>query len=159
MQKSLKILIFGRLSSPSPFQGEGRVRLFPKFLFSVIFIIFGGLAFVSTARAVYPVAGRRKLLLAGLLLPLFILFGGLAFAAPAYGATEFVSIVDPDNGAGTSWTSLSAWEQNTQTDLSTSTTKVFSLSSASGTFAVGSLLSAILRALPPRQLIVPLRKF
>jgi len=63
-----------------------------------------------------------------------------AITKSAHAATEFVSIVDPDNGAGTSWTSLSAWEQNTQTDLSTSTTKVYSISSASGTFAVGSAL-------------------
>ena len=75
-----------------------------------------------------------------LLFSIVIFIACFAVAKTAYAVTEFVSIVDPDNGAGTSWTSLSAWEQNTQTDLSTSTTKVFSISSASGTFAVGSAL-------------------
>ena len=62
---------------------------------------------------------------------------GLAFLAAhhVYAATEFISIIDPDNGAGTSYTSLFDWEQNVQSDLATTTTKVFSFNplTASGT--------------------------
>jgi len=64
-----------------------------------------------------------------------LIFFGLIFATPAYGATEFVSIIDPDNGVGTDYTSLSAWEAAIQADLSTSTTKVFSVSSSTGAMA------------------------
>ena len=76
-------------------------------------------------------------------IPLKILFiscllvGGFFIVKPAYAATEFISIVDPDNGSGTNFTSLSVWESSTQADLATTTTKTFSISSASGTFAVG----------------------
>ncbi|MFA5813960.1 MAG: right-handed parallel beta-helix repeat-containing protein, partial [Patescibacteria group bacterium] len=64
-----------------------------------------------------------------------LLVGGFFVAKTAYGATEFTSIIDPDNGAGTDYTSLSAWEAAVQSDLSTSTTKVFSVSSSTGAMA------------------------
>ncbi|MCK4945339.1 MAG: hypothetical protein KAS59_03650, partial [Alphaproteobacteria bacterium] len=51
------------------------------------------------------------------------------------GLAEFVSIVDPDNGAGTDYTSLSAWESNNQADLTVDTTLVFSHSGITGTIA------------------------
>lgn len=46
--------------------------------------------------------------------------------ADEYMPVEFVSIVDPGNGAGTEYTSLTAWEAGVQTDLTAATTKVFS---------------------------------
>jgi hypothetical protein len=59
--------------------------------------------------------------------------GGFFVAGNVFAATEFVSIIDPDSGAGTDFSSLSAWEGVVQADLSTSTTKVFSYGTASGT--------------------------
>jgi len=50
-------------------------------------------------------------------------------------ATEFVSIIDPDNGAGTDYTSLNAWEAAIETDLATTTTLVFSITGHIGTTA------------------------
>ncbi len=41
-------------------------------------------------------------------------------ASTAQAATEFVSIIDPDNGPGTDYTSLAAWEAANQADLTTS---------------------------------------
>ena len=59
---------------------------------------------------------------------------GLAFSAQAVNAaTEFISTIDPDNAAGTDYTSLSAWEGAVQADLTSASTSVFSYSTASGT--------------------------
>ncbi|MCK5590542.1 MAG: hypothetical protein KAI72_01180, partial [Candidatus Pacebacteria bacterium] len=51
------------------------------------------------------------------------------------GLAEFVSIVDPDDAAGTDYISLSSWESNNQTDLSATTTLVFSHSGITGTIS------------------------
>ncbi len=49
------------------------------------------------------------------------------FALPsvAYGATEFISVVDPGNGTDTDYTSLNVWETGVETDLTAATTQVF----------------------------------
>jgi len=49
--------------------------------------------------------------------------------------TEFISVVDPDNGTGTDYTTLSAWEAAVQTDLTATTTKVFSHGGITGAIA------------------------
>ena len=49
----------------------------------------------------------------------------LGFVNRAYGATEFVSVVDTGNGTGTDYTSLNAWETGVQTNLTAATTLVF----------------------------------
>jgi len=49
----------------------------------------------------------------------FILVLLLALVVNCLAATEVVKIVDPDNGAGTDYTSLSAWEAGEQKDLVT----------------------------------------
>ncbi|MCK5592452.1 MAG: hypothetical protein KAI72_10900, partial [Candidatus Pacebacteria bacterium] len=48
------------------------------------------------------------------------------------GLAEFVSIVDPDDAAGTDYTSLSSWESNNQADLTAVTTMVFSHAGITG---------------------------
>ncbi|MCK4945950.1 MAG: hypothetical protein KAS59_06785, partial [Alphaproteobacteria bacterium] len=53
----------------------------------------------------------------------------------AFSVAEFVSIVDPDSGAGTDYTSLASWESNNQVDLSAATTLVFSHSGITGIIA------------------------
>ncbi|MCK5591548.1 MAG: hypothetical protein KAI72_06300, partial [Candidatus Pacebacteria bacterium] len=50
----------------------------------------------------------------------------------SFGVAEFVSIIDPDDGAGTDYTSLSSWESNNQADLSVATTLVFSHAGITG---------------------------
>jgi len=57
----------------------------------------------------------------------------LVLVNQAEAATDFVSVIDPGNGAGADYTSLSAWEAAVQSDLMVATTKVFSWSIASGT--------------------------
>ncbi len=68
-----------------------------------------------------------------------VIFAFLFLLLPniSYGATEFVSIIDPDNGDTTDYTSLSAWESAVQTDLTATTTLVFSVSSSTGTTTDG----------------------
>jgi len=56
----------------------------------------------------------------------------------ASAATEFVAIVDPDNGPSTSFTSLSSWETAVQCDLTAATTLVFSHSGITGSIANGA---------------------
>ncbi|MCK5591170.1 MAG: hypothetical protein KAI72_04370, partial [Candidatus Pacebacteria bacterium] len=51
------------------------------------------------------------------------------------GLAEFVSIIDPDDGAGTDYTSLSSWEANNQADLTSTTTLVFSHAGITGTIS------------------------
>ena len=55
--------------------------------------------------------------------------------ADQFEPTEFISIVDPDNGTGTDYTSLSAWETGVQADLTAATTKVFSHGGIIGSIA------------------------
>lgn len=53
-------------------------------------ILFTLMLFISLpkiSRAVYPVAGRKKLSLSGFLFTLFVIFTSLFIALPAYGAT------------------------------------------------------------------------
>ncbi|MCK9378913.1 MAG: hypothetical protein M0P97_02090, partial [Candidatus Moranbacteria bacterium] len=56
----------------------------------------------------------------------------------AHGATEFISVIDPDNGSGTDYTSLSAWEAANQVDLTAATTLVIAGSLTRGTIADGT---------------------
>ena len=63
----------------------------------------------------------------------------LFFSRNVFAATEFVSIVDPDNGSGTDYTSLSAWETGVQTDLTSSATRVF-FGTKTGTIADNTAL-------------------
>ncbi|MFA7466613.1 MAG: hypothetical protein WCZ08_04365, partial [Parcubacteria group bacterium] len=49
----------------------------------------------------------------------------LAFFNTASAATEFISIIDPDNGAGTDYTYLALWEYYVNSDLTSSATQVF----------------------------------
>lgn len=80
-----------------------------KLKFKIIFLAILFLAFFGMAKnseAVYPVAGRRKFLLAGFLFAFFILFSDFSFALPAYGANWYVR-PSGGSGAGTSWTN--AW--------------------------------------------------
>ena len=81
----------------------------------------------------FAYANRRSLAsLGALLFAVILLFG---FSTPVKAATQFIAIVDPDSGAGTSYSSLYAWEENVQSDLTSATTSVFSFDSttASGT--------------------------
>ncbi len=55
----------------------------------------------------------------------------------AAGEVEFVSIIDPDNGAGTDYTSLTSWESSVQVDLTAFTTKVIAGSMTAGSIADG----------------------
>ncbi|MCK5211341.1 right-handed parallel beta-helix repeat-containing protein, partial [Candidatus Parcubacteria bacterium] len=68
---------------------------------------------------------------------LFIVITVLA-ARDVSASTEFIAIVDPDSGPGTSFTTLDAWETAVQCDLTATTTLVFSYSTASGTVADGA---------------------
>ena len=56
----------------------------------------------------------------------------------AQAATEFTSTIDPDNAEGTDYSSLSAWEQAVQTDLTATTTLVFSITGHIGTTTDGA---------------------
>ena len=56
---------------------------------------------------------------------------------PVHGATEFISIIDPDDGVGTDFTSLSAWEATVQSDLTSATTSVFSYATTTDNLASG----------------------
>ncbi len=67
----------------------------------------------------------------------FFVFGG----SVAYAATEFISTIDPDNGEGADYTSLSAWEQAVQTDLTASTTLVFAITGHIGTTTDGAIIT------------------
>ncbi len=51
---------------------------------------------------------------------------------------EFVSVIDPGNGAGTDFDSLSEWNTIVHADLTVPTTRVFSWSTASGTVPDGA---------------------
>ncbi len=53
-------------------------------------------------------------------------------------ATEFVATVDPGNGAGTDFTSLSTWESSIQADLTAANTMVFSFSTSTGIMPIGT---------------------
>ena len=53
-------------------------------------------------------------------------------------ATEFISIVDPDNAVGTDYTSLSAWEAAIKTNLTATSTLVFSITNNIGTTTDGA---------------------
>ncbi|MCK4944876.1 MAG: hypothetical protein KAS59_01270, partial [Alphaproteobacteria bacterium] len=53
----------------------------------------------------------------------------------SFGVAEFVSIIDPDDGVGTDYTSLSSWESNNQVDLTVATTLVFSHAGIMGIIA------------------------
>ena len=55
-----------------------------------------------------------------------------------FAATEFISVIDPDNGSGTDYTSLSAWEAANQVDLTAATTLVIAGSLTRGTIADGT---------------------
>jgi co-chaperonin GroES (HSP10) len=49
--------------------------------------------------------------------------------------TEFESIIDPDNGTGTDYTSLNSWESNVQADLTTNATRVYAGAVTTGSIA------------------------
>ncbi len=68
------------------------------------------------------------------------LAGGFTYWDPP---VEFVSVIDPDNASGTDYTSLSAWENAVQSDLTDLTTTVFSYNpnTASGTMPDGFLVT------------------
>ncbi|MFH0891344.1 MAG: right-handed parallel beta-helix repeat-containing protein [Candidatus Falkowbacteria bacterium] len=70
-----------------------------------------------------------------LLISFVLIIGIFYFGQTAFGATEFISWIDPDSGAGTSYTSLYDWEAAVQSNLTAATTKVFSFNqnTASGT--------------------------
>ncbi|MCK5591668.1 MAG: hypothetical protein KAI72_06910, partial [Candidatus Pacebacteria bacterium] len=53
----------------------------------------------------------------------------------SFGVAEFVSIIDPDDGVGTDYISLSSWESNNQVDLTVATTLVFSHAGITGIIA------------------------
>ena len=55
-----------------------------------------------------------------------------------FAATEFISVIDPGNGSGTDYTSLSAWEAANQVDLTAATTLVIAGSLTRGTIADGT---------------------
>lgn len=55
-----------------------------------LFFSLGIFGAAGRAEAVYPVAGQRKLSLAGFLFPFCVFFAGLAIASPAYGAEYYV---------------------------------------------------------------------
>lgn len=58
---------------------------------------------------------------------LFIILSCLIFPNVTYASIEFIDVVDPDNGSGTDYTSLSAWENSFGIiDLTSADTKVFS---------------------------------
>jgi acid phosphatase family membrane protein YuiD len=59
------------------------------------------------------------------MLAIFILFGRTDQAQAGVPITEFVSVVDPGNGTGTDYTSLSAWNTAVKVDLTAATTMVF----------------------------------
>ncbi len=58
----------------------------------------------------------------------------------AQAATEFESIVDPDNGEGADYTSLATWEASVQTELAATTTRVFS-GTATGSISQGDTVT------------------
>ncbi|KKQ31203.1 MAG: hypothetical protein US47_C0001G0437 [Candidatus Moranbacteria bacterium GW2011_GWE1_37_24] len=60
------------------------------------------------------------------------------FTKNVFAATEFISVIDPDNGSGTDYTSLSAWEAANQVDLTAATTLVIAGSLTRGTIADGT---------------------
>jgi len=74
-----------------------------------------------------------------------IFFVGLFFIAIPYvsATTEFTSIVDPDNGIGTDYTSLNAWESANQVDLTVATTLVFAHGGITGTIADASSVTGL----------------
>ena len=77
-------------------------------------------------------------------LKLTILFLAFIFLPTiAHGATEFISVIDPDNGSGTDYTSLSAWEAANQVDLTAATTLVIAGSLTRGTIADGTPITQI----------------
>ena len=69
----------------------------------------------------------------------FILVLLLALVVNCLAATEVVKIVDPDNGAGTDYTSLSSWESGEQRNLPNM--QKANTSNHSGTFSSGESLS------------------
>jgi hypothetical protein len=73
-------------------------------------------------------------------LKLTILFLAFIFLPTiAHGATEFISVIDPDNGSGTDYTSLSSWEAANQVDLTAVATQVFS-GTKTGTISDNTLM-------------------
>ncbi|MBT7431779.1 hypothetical protein HN784_02985, partial [bacterium] len=101
----------------------------------LFFIYLLAITKAKSVFAIYPVVSRKKMRRFGLLLIGLVFFFGITIASPAYGATEFVSIVDPDNATGTDYTTLSAWEAGVQTDLTAATTLVFSHGGITGAIA------------------------
>ncbi len=98
----------------------------------IFFIYFIALASARGFLGVYSVAGRKKFRFLKPLLVSFIFFFGLAITSPAYGATEFISTI---RSSGGDYTTLSGWESANQTDLTASTTKVFSHGGITGAIA------------------------
>src|SRR3989344_2754613 len=78
-------------------------------------------------------AKYRHYLLLLTAITLFLLAGGLALAA-----TEFVTIIDKDNAAGTDFTRMTDFESALDGDLTVATIKVFSHGGITGTIADGS---------------------
>jgi hypothetical protein len=64
----------------------------------------------------------------------------LVFFNRAQAATEFISVIDPDNGSGTDYTSLSAWEAANQSSLTSATTLVIAGSLTRGTITDGTAI-------------------
>ncbi|MFA5813978.1 MAG: hypothetical protein WC862_05735, partial [Patescibacteria group bacterium] len=61
--------------------------MFPKLKIIIYAITFFlSLTIARSVSAVYPVAGRRKLMFVGFVFSFFVLFGALAIVSPAYGA-------------------------------------------------------------------------
>jgi hypothetical protein len=88
-----------------------------KFLLILIFLVVGVLLSINHVMAVHSVSGRIlkrfSYVFAGLLL--FFLIS--LTPKPVFGATEFIAIIDPDSGDGTGFSSLSAWEDAVEVDL------------------------------------------
>lgn len=84
---------------------------------------------ISKAKGVYPVAGHRRIAHLSFLFALLVAFTSLAPESPAYGATEFVSVVDTGGASDADFSSLSTWESimtNTVLDIGSTATQVFS---------------------------------
>ncbi len=86
----------------------------------------------TEANAICPAVGRRKFFFPNVLFVLPIIFFFFFVASPAYGATEFVATVMQSGG---DYSSLSSWEAAINTDLTVSSTKVYSVSSSTGSIS------------------------
>jgi hypothetical protein len=84
-------------------------------------IFFGLFGLAKSSLAVYPVAGRRKFLLAGFLFSFFLFFAGFSFASPAYGADYYFAQSVAGSANGTSCANAYAIGDGSSTGASSST--------------------------------------